>query len=372
MKKTVYLFIFSFVIAFCSDQPITDPENFLSDLEILVKNEMEGKKMPGIAIGIVKDQKIIFEKTFGFLDVENRIPTETTTVYQIGSVTKMFTGHVLASLIDEDKISLSDDLADYFPDSLGLPVSSNSQAVTIRDIATHSAEFPRYPENLQRVDPDPILGFSVEELYNGIELVKIHTTIGERYQYSNFGYGVLGTALENLTGRSLNELMATYIFEPAEMRSSSLSLNNDIREYLAVPYLEVSPLKRTEPWDMGALSGAGNLFSTITDLNRFMMFLLEENSVNRIQQAKYLSINESWSYGLGCFIVDSQKRETFAIYHGGDIDGYSSSLTLYPEYGFGMVLLTNYGEGQVVGEVFSKIEEFILNNTIDVAVSEQE
>ncbi len=330
-----------------------------SKLDELALSQIANKSIPSISIGIVKDGKIVLAKGYGHADVENKIPATKHTIYQIGSVTKMFTGHLLSILIHDGKISLSDTLANFFPSDLSFPKSPSGQEITIKDIATHSSEFPRYPHNLDRIDPDPIKGYSKSQMYIGIELVNIDKPIGQGYNYSNFGYGVLGVAMEHRMEQELSALMRNKIFQAYEMENSSLVFQERLTENLAVPYLDVSPLKRTEPWDMGTLSAAGNIFSSVSDLNRFMIHLMRENPVSSIQMEKLLKINESWSYGLGCFVIDSAKWNTQIIYHGGDIDGYASYLAMYPEHELGIVILTNWGEGQSIVEAFSTIADSI-------------
>jgi len=234
-------------------------------------------------------------------------------------------------------------------------------------MATHSAGFPHYPDNLERVDPDPILGYTKEQLYRGIEMVDIETIPGEEYNYSNFGYGVLGTALENATGKPLNELLQTYLFEPAGMQHSSLLINEEIREKLAVPYLEINPYQTTEPWQMEAMAGAGNVFTNLEDMNKFLMHLLEKNDTNRLQQTPILNVNDSgtWRYGIGSFIVNTQDLGTLRIHHGGDVDGYASTINLYPEYDLGMVIMTNNGEGSILADAFNEIRSFVTDYYIN-------
>ena len=199
-------------------------------------------------------------------------------------------------------------------------------------------------------------------MLRGINMVSIDAEVSTKYNYSNFGYGILGTAMANLMGESLSVLMTKHIFTTYDMENSSLELENKFRNKLATPYLAVAPYLRTEPWNMGTLSGAGNLFSTVSDLNKFMVEVLADREINSIQQTKYFRINESWSYGLGCFLIDSKKRNTKIIYHGGDIDGYASDMSIYPEHELGIVILSNWGEGSVVGEAFTEINKEIVNH----------
>ncbi len=359
MPKISALIFFLLLLQSCDAQKTTSDQEEKISFESLIIALILEKQIPSIAVGIVKDGKTVMAKGYGYANVKDKIHADEHTIYQLGSVTKMFTGHLLASLIYQGEVTIHDTMANFFPSTIQFPTSPSGQMVTLKEIGTHSSEFPRYPANLRRNDPDPINGYSKEEMYKGIELVTIDTMIGVRYNYSNFGYGILGTAMENKMEKSLAELMNDYIFSNYGMNSTSLVLEDYFKERLAIPYLEVEPYLRTEPWNMEALSGAGNLFSSIADLNQFMIAQLQDNEINKLQQTKYFKINETWSYGLGCFIVASKKHNTELIYHGGDIDGYASSLTLYPEHELGIVILTNWGEGQVVGDAMTKIYDEI-------------
>ena len=241
-----------------SENTIPQSETFVK-IEKIATDGIKQYNFPSIAIGIVLDGKIIYAKGFGYADRESKKLAEADTVYQIGSVTKTFTGNLLAQIINEKQMSLDDSLSKFFPKTLKFPTDKNGNIITVKDLATHSAEFPRYPSNLVRDDGEPIKGFSKEQLYQGIELVRIDNPIGVRYSYSNFGYGVLGTALENLTDKTLGELFIQRIFRPLKMPSCNLVLNDKLKANLAVPYRDDNPNQRTEPWEMGALSGAGNI-----------------------------------------------------------------------------------------------------------------
>ena len=87
--------------------------------------------------------------------------------------------------------------------------------------------------------------------------------------------------------------------------------------------------------------------------------MLKETDVNRIQQTEYLKINETWNYGLGCFVINSKTKNTRIIHHGGDVDGYASYLILYPEYHGGLIILTNSGMGREFGEISEKVHEVV-------------
>lgn len=108
-----------------------------ADLNQSLYEVFSESELPGIAIGIVMEGKVVYASAFGFADMEDEVAATTQTVFQIGSVTKMFTGYVLASLIHQGKILLSDTLSKYFPDSIRFPVSPDGREITVKDIATY-------------------------------------------------------------------------------------------------------------------------------------------------------------------------------------------------------------------------------------------
>lgn len=356
----------SFLISTCLVLVLTAcqqaPEQSYPGLDELVRQELAERQIPGMAVGIVYRGEPVVSRGYGYARVASGDTVTERTVFQLGSVTKTFTGHLLASYQAREKIALDASMASLFPDSVRFPVGPGGETITIGHVATHSAAFPRYPANLGRVDPDPIRGYSMEAMHRGIALVEVDTTPGSAYHYSNFGYGVLGTGLEHFTGESLADQMQHHIFDHLGMTSTSLIKEGVDTVRLATPYLEVNPLKQTDPWDMGSMRGAGNLFSTVDDLNRFMIHLMDSLEVNEIQQTPRLQINENWAYGLGCFITRDTSRKTYFVHHGGDIDGYASQLTIFPEYNLGVVTLTNWGSGRQVSPVFNAIRDWAVEN----------
>ncbi len=179
-------------------------------------------------------------------------------------------------MIVQNKVFLFDSIQKYFPANVRFPLDSNGKAITIFNLATHTTSIPRYPDNLIRTDGEPILGFSQSQLYAGINLMKLSAKVGRRWDYSNFGYGIIGTALENISGKSFNTLLTGNIFSPLKMENTSLVLTDKIKAILAIPYNDDETNIPTPPWDMGYLSAAGNIFSNAEDLSKFLIYQMNE------------------------------------------------------------------------------------------------
>ncbi|WP_235296520.1 serine hydrolase domain-containing protein [Portibacter marinus] len=361
MKSLIVILMLCFLEISCnSGQHFPKNQKGTDELSTLVDSLLENYHIPSLAIGVVHHGEVVLCNAFGMADFSDEKTADSLTIYQLGSVTKMFIGHLLAQLIHSEQISLDSEVERYFPGIKSFPISPDGQKIRLIHLVTHTAEFPRYPSNLERVDPDPILGYNWEQMESNLKSLKIDTSIGHRHSYSNYGYGVLGEAMQSHLGNPLSSILKQQIFSPYGMTHTTIS-NQEVNEsLLAKPYLEVNPLQLTQPWDMGTLSGAGNMFSNVVDMNKFMIELLKQNEVNDIQQQPYHQINEKWSYGLGCFIIDSETGVK-EIYHGGDIDGYASGVHLFPEYDLGFVFLTNWGNGRIMSEVFNQIKKHLLD-----------
>ncbi len=320
---------------------------------------MQANGYPGMSIGIVQNNSLAYAKGFGVADRETGRPATPDTLYQIGSVTKMFTGLLAAILHDRGVINLDSTVQTHFPK---LKLSPNKKgdsvgAVTLRQLATHTSGLPRYPENLDRVDGEPILGFSEQALHEGLARSKLEFAPGTQWAYSNFGYGVLGEAMKRAANKSYDELLKEYIFKPLAMKHSGVALNDAQRRLLATPYRDDNPKIKTKPWDMGTMAPAGNIFSSIIELARFMVLEMGLTGTDLQKRALTATHSPAWwfnaeksnGYGLGCFIVESKSMKELLIWHGGDVDGYAATFMFAPRKKVGIILLTNSGIGQPIG-----------------------
>jgi CubicO group peptidase (beta-lactamase class C family) len=307
----------------------------------------------------VQKGSLVYAEGFGVADRETGRSATPDTLFQIGSVTKMFTGLLLVMLHDRGAINLDSTVQTHFPK---LKLSPNEKgdsvgALTLRQIAHHTSGLPRYPENLNRVDGEPILGFSEQELNEGLLRAKLEHKPGTKWLYSNFGYGVLGETMKRATNKSYDELLSEYVFKPLKMKNSAVMLSDGQRRLLATPYRDDNPTIKTKPWDMGTMAPAGNIFSSINDLAKFMA--LEMGVTGNALQKRALTAthNEVWwfnaektsGYGIGCLIVDSKSWKTLIIWHGGDVDGYAATFMFAPKEKIGIILLTNSGIGPPMG-----------------------
>ncbi len=328
---------------------------------------------PGFSYSVVRAAGVIAEGGVGVRDRKSGKKVGPDTLFQIGSITKTFTGLTLARLAAEERLQLGDTLeANWFPES-AVPADAEGRPITLQALATHTAGLPRYPSNLDRIDGDPILGYSIEEMRNGLAAVTLETAFPLPLSYSNFGYGVLAQAMANAEGVAFADLLADAVTAPLKLADTAFSISKAQAGRLATPYRDDDTMVPTQPWDMGTMSAAGGLFSTARDLGRFARWQLgglpgalgaSEDEARHLQRAPYYryAATTNWGYGLGVFVVDDYAEGVDAIWHGGDIDGYAGSFVVMPDHDLAFTYLTNAG----MGDGFEEFQKNLIVRAIEL------
>jgi CubicO group peptidase (beta-lactamase class C family) len=193
------------------------------------------------------------------------------TIFEIGSVTKVFTGLLLADLAEQDLVGLDEPLAGYLPAWVRVPTRGGHQ-LTLGELASHAAGLPRNPSGMLRRwlrdRRNPYAGLSVEELYAGLARTRLRRRPGERVKYSNLGPGLLGHALARAAGQPYEQLVRERICRPLGMPDTVITSTGEQTARLATGHTRRG--RPTPPFELPALAGAGALRSTVTDLLRFL------------------------------------------------------------------------------------------------------
>jgi CubicO group peptidase (beta-lactamase class C family) len=268
------------------------------------------------------------------------------TIFEIGSITKVFTGLLLADLAEEGIVGLYDPLASYLPSSLRVPTRGERQ-ITLGDLASHTGGLPRDPKGTLgrwlRHRHNPYAALSVEELYAGLARTRLRRRPGGRVKYSNLGAGLLGQALARAAGQPYEELVRERICVPLGLADTMITPTGEQTARLATGHNRRG--RPVPPFQLPALAGAGALRSTATDLLRFLEANLDPahsplaDQLERTQQPR-VGQPSGWGVGLGWSIAPPQDAGP-VLWHNGGTSGFRSFTALDREAGTAVVVLSN-------------------------------
>ena len=308
-------------------------------IDPLARRLLLGQNGPvGFVVGIVKDGQTQIVP-YG----ETRKGSGTTpggdTVYEIGSITKTFTGILLADMVQRGIVKLDAPVQDHLPESVKVPVSRN-RPISLLHLATHTSGFPRRPDNMTPMDRmNPYADYSVQQMYDFLNRHWLRRPPGE-FEYSNFAMGLLGHVLARQAGLTYEQLLADRILSPLGMHDTHHGPNPGTLERLAPPYdANLMPAKN---WDLPTLAGAGGMRSTVNDMLKFIRANLAEDDTPlgraiRLSHGKRHALPNGNALGLAWNI----SRSGQILFHGGSTGGYRAWLAVVPARGVGVVVLAN-------------------------------
>jgi CubicO group peptidase (beta-lactamase class C family) len=266
------------------------------------------------------------------LDIKNY-----NSVFEIGSISKVFTSTLLATFVSEDKVKLDGTIQNYLDYDFRV-----EEDITFQQLANHTSGFPRLPSNLDfsKVDVNnPYKAYDTEKLKDYlIYQSDLAQKPGLKHEYSNLGAGLLGYTLSEISKTSYEDLLQQKIFGTHKMYNST-SKRANINEKL-IKGLDFSG-KETSNWDFEALAGGGGIFSTTEDLSKFALAQFNSQSeVLTLTHKPTFKVSDNMSVGLGWFIIKRQNGNE-VIWHNGGTGGYTSSMALDTNQKNGVIILSN-------------------------------
>lgn len=318
----------------------------LSDAEIrqiLVDRIDAQHRTVGIVVGIInaEGQRIV---SYGHLNQSDTRPLNGDTIFEIGSVTKVFTSLLLSEMVQRGEVALNDPVVKFLPAGVTVPQRGGKQ-ITLVDLSTHTSGLPRMPSNFAPKDPNnPYLDYSVEQLYQFLSTYQLPRDIGSQYEYSNLGGGLLGLALARRAATDYGSLVRQQICTPLGMNDTRIQLTSDMKARLAVGH--DAELKPVENWDLTpAFAAAGALRSDANDLLKFLAANLGNTTTPLASSmAAMLSVRRptdaaGLEVALGWHIFTANNKEI--VWHNGGTGGYRSFVGFDPRSRVGVVVLSN-------------------------------
>ena len=313
--------------------------------KILVDRIDVQKQSVGIVVGVIEPsgRRIV---AYGKVAKDDPRPLNGDTLYEIGSITKVFTSLLLADAVGRGEVALTDPVSKFLPDKVKVP-ERGGRSITLLDLATHSSGLPRMPTNFTPKDPaNPYADYSYENLYAFLSGYQLSRDIGSEYEYSNFGAGLLGHALMLRTHSTDYEaLVRARLLAPLGMTSTSITLSPALKARLAGGY--GATLLPVANWDLAALAGAGALRSTTNDMLTFLAANLGyvktplAPAMAEMLKVRRPTTIPNTTIGLAWHVSKTHGKEI--VWHNGGTAGYRTFIGFDPAARVGVVVLSNAG-----------------------------
>lgn len=352
----IYFIILFVILPFSnfSQQPsVIQDEKVVSNIHILeswIRAQMDYKNIPGITVGIIYDQELIYAKGFGYSNLEDKTPATVQTLYRIASISKTFTATAIMQLRDEGKLRLDDPIEKFLS---GFNIKNpfpDAREITVFQLITHTSGLPRnagFPYWTDRKFP------TMKQILEALPEQEMIYPPGTQYKYSNLGIALLGEIVSVASDMSYEKYITENILKPLDMASSSVFLTEKDKEKLTVPYSHRFPdgSRRIMPFtDSKGIAPAANITSNIEDMSKYISLqfrkgrkggkqILDSYTLEDMQRVQWLNPNWTSGYGLG-FRVWKQGDFT-VVGHGGWVAGNRSQISFIPKEKIGVVVLTN-------------------------------
>ena len=320
---------------------------------------------------LVADQgKVMYKKGFGMANMEWDIPNKPNTKHRLGSVTKQFTAMLILQLVAEGKIDLQTPITTYLPDY----PKENGDKITTHHLLTHSSGMPNYtafPDFFAAESRNP---YTPNQFVKKFEDKELEFTPGEKFNYSNSGYFLLGVLIEKLSGKTYEEMLHEKIFTPLGMHDTGYDNHKDILKNRATGYEKNGTSFINSAYlDMSIPYAAGSLYSTVEDLYLWDQALY----TTTLLPQKYMDLfftpyiaafgNSQYAYGwgVGKEVIGNTTDSITVISHGGGINGFNTNISRSPSNKSLVVLLNNTG-GAPLGEMTRSIIGIMHGKTYDI------
>jgi CubicO group peptidase (beta-lactamase class C family) len=318
----------------------------------VVTQSMEKTGVPGVAVGILHGGETI-ATGFGVTSVENPLPVTGETLFQIGSITKTFTGTAIMELVEQGKLDLDATVRTYVPDFVVSDETASAQA-TIRHLLTHTGGWAGDFFHATGAGDDALARY-VADMAELPQLVPI----GSHWSYNNAGFSLAGHVIERVLGKSYEAALKDLVLEPLGLQTSFFDSGDVMTHRFVVGHNVAEGTARVaRPWPLErSTHPAGGITSTVQDLLRYARFHLEDGRVedgspllspDSIAQMQSPQVtlwgDEAWGLAWAVNQVDGKLE----ISHGGGTNGQISQLALVPEHGFALAVLTNADRGSEV------------------------
>lgn len=317
----------------------------LTVLDLWIEERMDYEQIPGLALGLVYGDELVWSAGYGTSDLENETPMTPSTLFRVGSVTKLFTSVAVLQLRDAGRLGLDDPVDEHLPWFSVNSSFSDGPEITVRQLLTHTAGLPReapFPYWTDHVFP------SREELKAAVPTQDAIFEPSTRYKYSNLGMALLGEIAAEIKGEPYHEVVRRQIFEPLGMTRSTAAPTALHHQQMTTGYYRRKgngERRVAEYYETHALAPAANIVSNVEDLARFAALMLNGSPVLKPSTVREMRrphwVYDDWRGGRGLGFSVSRRDGKTLVAHGGWVAGHRCYFLLVPEDNIAVITMAN-------------------------------
>jgi D-alanyl-D-alanine-carboxypeptidase/D-alanyl-D-alanine-endopeptidase len=318
-----------------------------STLRAIIRERVEDKRSAGIVVGVIEPSGSSRVVAYG--DPGPGQPAlDANSVFEIGSISKVFTATVLAQLVQEGRVKLDDPAQKYLPAAVRMPMFEG-KPITLGALAVQNSGLPRLPTNLHPADlANPYADYSVQQLYDFLSSYQLPRAPGAKFEYSNLGVGLLGHILALVDGKPYEQMVRERIWTPLGMTQTAISLSPGMRQRLALGHGGKGEV--VSNWDLPTLAGAGAIRSTAADMLKFADANLHPER-GALHRAMAFAHEERADVGgpvrIGLNWMSLHIGADTLVFHEGATGGYRAYLGFIPTQRRAVLVLANSGSGEI-------------------------
>ena len=338
----------------------------LAAIDRYVVAEMARERIPGAEVGVYRDGHAVLERGYGLANVELQVPVSATTLMQSGSVGKQFAATAVMMLVEEGKVGLDDSIVKYFPNA-----PETWRPILIKNLLSHTSGLAEY-ESDERSKPgcpfDLRLDFSEDELVRKIEALPIEFKPGEKWDYRNTNYVLLGALIRRVTGEYYGDYLHEKIFAPLHMDATRIISDRDIVPGRSSGYEIAGGVLKNQKFVSPTFNSTadGALYFNVADLEKwdralYGTSLVGEASLKRMWTPFVLNDGKPNASGYGFAWEVGDVNGHRVIEHGGAWQGFTCTISRYVDDHLTIVVLTNLDAGHSTPNYIERVVAGIVN-----------
>lgn len=360
MKSLLFLIPLAAFAGVADHPDVTAAERLF---ESWIRGQMAYRGLPGIAVGVVADQELVWAKGFGYADVDKKIPVTPATKFRMASHSKLFAATSVMQLREKGRVRLDDPVSKHLPWFTMRPAEPGDAPVTVEELLTHASGLPReagpHWSDYNFPDDEGLKKYVAE--HQAIYAPQV------RFKYSNLAYSLAGKIVEAVSGMKFGDYVQKNIYDPLGMKNSSVDRNEPD---LAVGYGRRMPdgTRKKMPFvDARSMAAATGITSTVEDMAKFVALQFRKGQTGGAQILNTASLREmhrvrmlenNWTRGNAIGFAVNRDKDKLYVGHGGSYPGYKTQTTLQLDDKVGVIVLTN-GDDSNPGDLAQRLMETV-------------